>query len=570
MPAQAQSTAPTFTCAPDAFNVFGNPGNLQRFDPATRSVLSSIPLAPAVVVNGIGYNPLDNYIYGLSSGDIARVAVDGSVEILGEPTPATPGLPAFTPNINSGTMDASGNYYGVGNNNIFVVDIGTNPAAGTLTYTVIPRTGVTGAPPLDIAFSPLDGALYGARGGLFRFDLTTGFGESVTTSGATLPNSGGAWSISDGTVFFYRNASNPRLFSVNLTSTVPVITDLGSVPGNGTFDSTACLPPTLTKGVVGSGPDVNGQFSYEFTISNAFSNTVTVNFSDPLPSELRYVLGTLSPALPGGSTVTTFTTTDLALQNVAIPAAGSVTFEVMVELAPGLAAGTVVQNQATIEFGGVTIPSDDPSTGATGDGTGFSIDPAPSLSIVKPAPVNVSDPLLDAPNDTITCPSVAIGGTCVLTGAHTVTAAEANATPLTNTASVESDEVTTPVTATVNTPINVNPVVATDDSTTAVAGAMDVVNVFDGDTVNGDPASATNATVSVAPGSSVPPELTFDPSDGTIDVVAGTPAGTYSFDYQICEVANPTNCETATVTVTIDPAPSLSIVKPAPVNGCPQ
>uniref|UniRef100_UPI001639D71C gliding motility-associated C-terminal domain-containing protein n=1 Tax=Croceivirga lutea TaxID=1775167 RepID=UPI001639D71C len=43
-------------------------------------------------------------------------------------------------------------------------------------------------------------------------------------------------------------------------------------------------------------------------------------------------------------------------------------------------------------------------------------------------------------------------------------------------------------------------------------------------------------------------------ADGTLSVPAGTPAGSYAVVYQICENLNPTNCDTATATVTVDAA----------------
>jgi uncharacterized repeat protein (TIGR01451 family) len=51
-------------------------------------------------------------------------------------------------------------------------------------------------------------------------------------------------------------------------------------------------------------------------------------------------------------------------------------------------------------------------------------------------------------------------------------------------------------------------------------------------------------------------------------VPAGTPAGTYTIVYRICENLNPANCDTATITVTVDAAP-IDAVDDAfqPVNG---
>ena len=47
-------------------------------------------------------------------------------------------------------------------------------------------------------------------------------------------------------------------------------------------------------------------------------------------------------------------------------------------------------------------------------------------------------------------------------------------------------------------------------------------------------------------------------STGTVDVKPNTPAGTYVFDYTICEKANTSNCASATVTVTVGAAPIVA------------
>ncbi len=102
------------------------------------------------------------------------------------------------------------------------------------------------------------------------------------------------------------------------------------------------------------------------------------------------------------------------------------------------------------------------------------------------------------------------------------------------------------------------PVTALNDTKTGVngvAGDPAALNLFAGDTVGGNPATPANATLSVAPGSMVPMQLTFNPATGVVAVKPGTPAGTYSFDYQICETLNPANCKTATASVTVDPTP---------------
>ena len=126
-------------------------------------------------------------------------------------------------------------------------------------------------------------------------------------------------------------------------------------------------------------------------------------------------------------------------------------------------------------------------------------------------------------------------------------------------------------TATVSITVDAAPLVATTDSATGVngaSGASNVANAFTGDTINGAPASAANTTLSIATGSSIPSGLTFDIATGNVSVAAGTPAGTYTFDYQICENLNPANCQTATISIVVVPsALVVTNVSAAGVNG---
>ena len=98
------------------------------------------------------------------------------------------------------------------------------------------------------------------------------------------------------------------------------------------------------------------------------------------------------------------------------------------------------------------------------------------------------------------------------------------------------------------------PIAPANDSASSIngaEGAPNILNIFDNDTLDGTPATPANTFVTLASGSAVPDELTFDPTTGAVGVAPGTPAGTYEFEYLICETANPDNCRTATVTVTV-------------------
>ena len=99
---------------------------------------------------------------------------------------------------------------------------------------------------------------------------------------------------------------------------------------------------------------------------------------------------------------------------------------------------------------------------------------------------------------------------------------------------------------------------ATDDHFTATSTGV-IGNVLTNDTVDTtQSATTTNVTISVttvAQGvgtSTTVPVL--NPATGDVTVSNNTPSGTYTIVYQICTVATPTACDTATVTVVVPPA----------------
>ncbi len=123
-------------------------------------------------------------------------------------------------------------------------------------------------------------------------------------------------------------------------------------------------------------------------------------------------------------------------------------------------------------------------------------------------------------------------------------------------------------TATVTVTVNAAPIVANDDSGSAngYTGGTAVPNVLVNDTLNGQP--VTLAQVNLTQVSTTNPNVTLDPATGAVNVAPGTPAGTYTLVYQICEILNPTNCDTATVTVTVHTAPIIANDDAGtPVNG---
>ncbi len=95
-------------------------------------------------------------------------------------------------------------------------------------------------------------------------------------------------------------------------------------------------------------------------------------------------------------------------------------------------------------------------------------------------------------------------------------------------------------------------IVANDDNNFTISGFSGgtTTSVLNNDTLNGTPVNFNDLILSA---STIDPSFSLNP-DGTISIPPGTQAGFYSIFYQICEVANPTNCAQASVLVSVTPA----------------
>lgn len=165
--------------------------------------------------------------------------------------------------------------------------------------------------------------------------------------------------------------------------------------------------------------------------------------------------------------------------------------------------------------------------------------------------VEVSDALITP--HSIVCASVAPGATCQLVGTYVVTAADADAGQIHNTALASSPlcpagGVDPRCMTTISTPVV--SIRANDDGATTKVGTPVTTPVLGNDTHVGgaiDPASVTVTTASPDGSVSIDPAtgaITFTPAPGF--------AGTTRYSYRVCLAApNATVCDTATVTVTV-------------------
>ncbi|THJ35741.1 hypothetical protein E8K88_03940, partial [Lampropedia aestuarii] len=70
-------------------------------------------------------------------------------------------------------------------------------------------------------------------------------------------------------------------------------------------------------------------------------------------------------------------------------------------------------------------------------------------------------------------------------------------------------------------------------------------------TLGGNPINPGDVTVTATNKPNNSPALTVDPTTGVVTVAGGTPPGSYTMEYQVCEINAPTNCKTQTVTVKV-------------------
>lgn len=91
---------------------------------------------------------------------------------------------------------------------------------------------------------------------------------------------------------------------------------------------------------------------------------------------------------------------------------------------------------------------------------------------------------------------------------------------------------------------------ANDDDYSIFAGTSGSANILSNDFVQYNGAAATTSNVTITQVSTTNTGVNVNTS-GIVSVAAGTPAGTYTIIYRICNTGNTTSCDTATITVKV-------------------
>ena len=438
---------------------------------------------------------------------------------------------------NCGTPSGTGNAIslsadvGAGAGNTITIDVtGTAPASGTIganTATATPPGGTTDpnlgdntstAPPVPVA-------------AVADLSLT-----KTLTSASPAPA---------GSTVTYRivvgNTGPSDAIGATIADTVPA--ELTNVSWTCTAAGTSsCGTPSGTGNAISLSADVGA----------GIGNTVTMDITGTAPASGTIGANTATVTPPGGTTdpnpgdntgtappVPVAAVADLSLTKTltsASPAAAgsTVTYQIVVSNdGPSDAIGATIGDNVPSELTNVswTCAASGASSCGTLNGTGNSI----SLS---------ADIVAGAGNAV----TLTVTGTAPLTG--TIGANTAIVTPPGGTTDPDPGDnsgTAPPV------PVAPRTILANDDNAGPVGGAggaTAVVNVLSNDTLAGAPANL--ADVTLTPSNAGP--ITIHP-DGNVDIAPNTPAGTYVATYQICENLNPTNCDTATVTVTVAASP---------------
>ncbi len=108
-------------------------------------------------------------------------------------------------------------------------------------------------------------------------------------------------------------------------------------------------------------------------------------------------------------------------------------------------------------------------------------------------------------------------------------------------------------------PETINIIDAMDDGYTSDSsgGLIADSDILENDTLNGEPIELIDVILT----STSTGDLTINP-DGSIEVALGLEDGDYTIEYTICEAANPDNCDTAIVTVSIEDIAVNQLVTP--------
>lgn len=377
------------------------PTTLYQIDTNANPLTFNAVGTSASIYNAVGYNPADNYQYGLitnpAGNTLVRIGADGSAQAVG----AVAGLPSAV--YISGAFGTAGNI-------LYVKD---NTAAGTTMYavnvTTLTATPISLSAAINIAdWAWVGGLLYGVTNGGQLVSVNPSSG-AVTSIGP--PNGlpagffGAMYGAPNG---LYGSGNNPPSGFYKFDLATGAATLIGGAPGSSSNDGSNCPTANITFGAdlqiaktntPASGP--NDLASDSYTPGTARTYTVVVTnagpfgaanavFTDPAIANFTVSSVTCGSPIGGGVCPSVANTTVALMQSsgIVIPSlpyssntASSVTFTVTGTIAAG--ATGALANVATVAAGAGTADATPGNNSATDTDT-----PSGTIVIVKDAVPN--------------------------------------------------------------------------------------------------------------------------------------------------------------------------------------
>ncbi|WP_127492267.1 DUF7507 domain-containing protein [Paenibacillus glycanilyticus] len=267
-------------CTTSMIQFSGRPSVWYNINIVTGTAVVQGTVSPPVDINGIGYNTIDNYIYGYDqlNNRIVRVDNNGNVITL---SPLPPGLPADTYNV--GTFDLNGFLYLFVNNEtrFYVIDLRpnsstfmklVNPANGFLEQTS--NFGVALSRALnssDWVYRQQDGNLYAITptGLMQRIVPNTGTITNITTTPLNTGPFGAVALDATGTIYAISN-NDGTIYRYTISGNTAAASRFSSTVSSSFNDATMCALATINLDF-GDAPDVasgNGPDNYSTLLSS--------------------------------------------------------------------------------------------------------------------------------------------------------------------------------------------------------------------------------------------------------------------------------------------------------------
>jgi uncharacterized repeat protein (TIGR01451 family) len=313
-------TGPAWTCSANGYLFQQGPGGstIQQVDLVSGE--STVIATPPTGVNAVGYNTLDNYMYGINNGNVVAVAQDGTSTIIGNP--------GLDPNVGYqvGDFDDAGHLWvtqgGAGGiQNYYEIDLSDQSSA---TYNTIIKSGTTSRPaglpslPSDWVF--VNDAFYGLVGPgtgtgaaqLVRFDPNAGTWTVQATIAATAGQDrvyGAGYADAQGYLYFSNNTSG-EIFRVDPRTNTGI--DLAAGPAAAGNDGARCADAEIPTISVQKTVDGRAAAADQFTVAlqdtdasvltsatTTGANTTATSTNWPVSQGRTY---TITDAMAAGST----------------------------------------------------------------------------------------------------------------------------------------------------------------------------------------------------------------------------------------------------------------------------